>query len=125
VLQERLLERAAASGIRQVMLGKGEDHYKTHDASFYAPVDDGVITAAGLAGGPRAMAAGLLHVVERGRFGPASRLAGRTRRRLDVILAVETSMGGQLRGVRRALGEDPAVDRTRVALAAALRVAPF
>jgi hypothetical protein len=71
------------------------------------------------------MAAGLLHVVERGRFGPASRLAGRTRRRLDVILAVETSMGGQLRGMRRALGEDPAVDRTRVALAAALRVAPF
>jgi len=125
VLQERLLERAAASGVRQVVLGKGEDHYKRHYASFYAPVDDGVVTAAGLAGGPRAMAAGLLHVVEQGRFGPASRLAGRTRRRLDVILAVETSMGGQLRGVRRALGEDPAVDRTRVALTAALRVVPF
>jgi CelD/BcsL family acetyltransferase involved in cellulose biosynthesis len=125
VLQERLLERAAGSGVRQVVLGKGEDHYKRHYASFYAPVDDGVVTAAGLAGGPRAMAAGLLHVVEQRRFGPASRLAGRTRRRLGVILAVETSMGGQLRGVRRALNEDPAVDRTRVALTAALRVASF
>jgi CelD/BcsL family acetyltransferase involved in cellulose biosynthesis len=125
VLQERLLERAAGSGVRQVVLGKGEDHYKRHYASFYAPVDDGVVTAAGLAGGPRAMAAGLLHVVEQGRFGPASRLAGRTRRRLDVILAVETSMGGQLCGVRRALNEDPAVDRTQVALTAALRVASF
>jgi hypothetical protein len=71
------------------------------------------------------MAAGLLHVVEQRRFGPASRLAGRTRRRLDVILAVETSMGGQLCGVRRALNEDPAVDRTQVALTAALRVASF
>lgn len=125
VLQERLLERGAAAGVRTVVLGTGEDHYKKHYASFYAPVDDGVVTAAGLAGGPRAMAAGLLHAMEQGRFGAASRLAGRTRRRLDVILAVETSMGGQLRGVRRALGEDPAIGRTRTALEAALRVAPF
>ena len=125
VLQERLLERAAASGIRTVILGTGEDHYKKHYASFYAPVDDGVVTAAGLAGGPRALAAGLLHAMEQGRFGAASRLAGRTRRRLDVILAVETSTGGQLRGVRRALGEDPAIGRMRTALKAALRVAPF
>jgi hypothetical protein len=34
-------------------------------------------------------------------------------------------MGGQLCGVRRALNEDPAVDRTQVALTAALRVASF
>ena len=125
VLQERLLERAAASGVRTIVLGTGEDHYKKHYASFYAPVDDGVVTAAGLAGGPRAMAAGLLHAMEQGRFGAASRLAGRTRRRLDVILAVETSTGGQLRGVRRALGEDPAIGRMRTALKAVLRVAPF
>ena len=121
LVQERLLERAAASDIGQVVPGKGEDLNKTH----YAPVDDSVIMAAPLAGGSRPMAAGLLHAVERGQSGPDSRLAGRTRRRLDVILAVETSMGGQLRGVRRALNEDPAVDRTRVALTAALRVASF
>jgi CelD/BcsL family acetyltransferase involved in cellulose biosynthesis len=125
VLQERLLERAAAAGVLTAVLGTGEDHYKKRYASFYAPVDDGVVTAAGLAGGPRAMAAGLLHVVEQGRFGAASRLARRTRRRLDVILAVETGVGGQLRGVQRALGEDPSIGRTRTALNAALRVAPF
>jgi len=125
VLQERLLERAAAAGVRQAVLGTGEDHYKKHYASFYLAVDDGVVTSAGLAGGPRAMAAGLLHVVEQGRFGAASRLAGRTRRRLDVILPVETSIGGQLRGVRRALGQDPAIGRATTALKVALRVAPF
>ena len=120
VLQERLLERAADAGVRRVVLGTGEDHYKRYYASFHEGVDEGVAAAAGLAGGARAMAAGLLRVVEQGRFGPASRLAGQTRRRLDVILAVETSMGGQLRGVRRALGEHPAIEQAGNALKAAM-----
>jgi CelD/BcsL family acetyltransferase involved in cellulose biosynthesis len=125
VLQERLLERAGAAGVTLAVLGTGEDHYKKHYASFHEPVDGGIVAAAGLAGGARALAAGLLHTLEQGRFGPASKLAGRTRRRLDVILAVETSVGGQLRGVRRALGEDKAIGRTSAALKAAMRASAF
>lgn len=125
VLQERLLERAAAAGVTTAVLGTGEDHYKKHYASFHEPMDEGVVAAAGMAGGARALAAGLLHTLEQGRFGPASRLAGRTRRRLDVILAVETSVGGQLRGVRRALGEDPAIGHASTALRAAMRTSTF
>jgi CelD/BcsL family acetyltransferase involved in cellulose biosynthesis len=125
VLQERLLERAAAAGVTTAVLGTGEDHYKKHYASFHEPVDDGVVNAAGLAGRARALAAGLLHVAEQGRFGAASRLAGRTRRRLDIILAVETSVGGQLRGVRRALGGVQAISQTSNALKAAVRASAF
>jgi CelD/BcsL family acetyltransferase involved in cellulose biosynthesis len=125
VLQERLLEQAAAAGVTLAVLGTGEDHYKKHYASFYEPVDDGVVTASGLAGGARGLAAGVLNAVEQGRFGAASRFAARTRRRLDIILAVETSMSGQLRGVRRALGEDRAFSRTSTALKAAMRASAF
>ncbi len=125
ILQERLLEHAAAAGVNWAVLGTGESHYKRHYASFHEPVADGVVIALGLAGGARAMAAGLLHVVEQGRFGPASKLAARTRRRLDVILAVETSMAGQLAGVRRALGEDPAVNRTSAALKVAIGASAY
>ncbi|MDP3493512.1 MAG: GNAT family N-acetyltransferase, partial [Hyphomonadaceae bacterium] len=121
VLQERLLEQAAAEGVTQAVLGTGEGHYKKHYASHYTAVDDGVVTASGMSGGARALAAGLLHAVESGRFGPAAKLAGRTRRRLDVILAVETRMGDQVRGVTRALTEDPALARTSTALKAAVQ----
>jgi hypothetical protein len=48
-------------------------------------------------------------VLEAGGLGPASKLAGRTRRRLDVILAVETRMQDQVRGLFRAIGEEPAL----------------
>lgn len=117
VLEERLLEQAAASGVTEAVLGPGEGHYKKYYASFYTPVDDGVV----MARGARAMAAGLLHAVELGPFGVASRLAGRTRRRMDVILAVETRMADQVRGMARAVGEDPALMATSVALAAAVQ----
>ena len=124
VLEERLLERAAESGITEAVLGTGEGQYKKYNASHYTAVDDGVVTARGMAGGARALAAGLLHAVE-GQFGPASKLAGRTRRRPDVILAVETRMGDQVRGVTRALTEDPAVARTSTTLKAAVRSSAF
>lgn len=117
VLEEKLLEQAAAAGITQAVLGPGEGHYKKYYASFFTPVDDGVVTARGV----RAMAAGLLHATERGPFGPAARLAGRARRRMDVILAVETRMRDQMRGLARAIGEDPALVCTSTALAAAVQ----
>jgi len=125
VLEERLLERAAESGITEAVLGTGEGQYKKYNASHYTAVDDGVVTARGMAGGARALAAGLLHAVGQGQFGPASKLAGRTRRRPDVILAVETRMGDQVRGVTRALTEDPAVARTSTTLKAAVRSSAF
>lgn len=77
------------------------------------------------AGVTRALAAGLLLAVEQGRFGPASRLAGRTRRRMDIILAVETRMGDQVRGLARAIGSDAALNHTTRAVGAAMRASAF
>jgi CelD/BcsL family acetyltransferase involved in cellulose biosynthesis len=125
ILQERLLEHAAASDVTRAVLGTGEGHYKKYYTSFVELVDEGVVAAAGLAGGARALAAGLLLAVEQGRFGPASRLALRTRRRMDVILAVETSMGGQVRGLARAIGGDRALGPATRAMKAGVRAASF
>lgn len=125
VLQERLLEHAAAAGVARVVLGTGEQHYKKHYTSHVELVDDGVVAAAGFAGGARALAAGLLLAVEQGRFGPASRLAGRTRRRMDIILAVETRMGDQVRGLARAIGSDAALNHTTKAVRAAVQASAF
>jgi CelD/BcsL family acetyltransferase involved in cellulose biosynthesis len=125
VLQERLLEHAAQAGVTRAVLGTGEGHYKKYYASFHEPSDEGVVMALGAAGGARAAAAGVLHAVERGRFGAASRFAARTRRRLDVILAVETSVGGKLAGISRALGEDPTLTGASRAIDAAFRAAPL
>lgn len=125
ILQERLLERAAATGVARAVLGTGEGHYKKYYTSFFERVDEGVVAAAGLAGGARALAAGLLLAVEQGRFGPASRLAVRTRRRMDIILAVETSMGGQVRGLARAIGGDRALGPATRAMKAGVRAASF
>jgi hypothetical protein len=44
---------------------------------------------------------------------------------MDVILAVETRMGDQARGLARALGEDRAVARSSRALKAAVRTSAF
>lgn len=125
VLQERLLARAARAGVTRAVLGTGEAHYKKHYTSHFEPVNDGVVAATGLAGGTRAFAAGLLLAVEQGRFGLASRFAGRTRRRMDVILAVETRVEDQVRGLARAIGEDPALSRTTEAIKAAVRASAF
>lgn len=125
VLQERLLERAAAAGVVRCVLGTGESHYKKHYTSFVDPADEGVVIATGLAGGARSLATGLLGAVEKGRLGPASKLAGRTRRRMDIILAVETSMEGQVRGLARAIGGDRTLGRTTRAVRAAIRASAF
>lgn len=125
ILQERLLECAAASGVTRAVLGTDEAHCKKHYTSFFERVDEGVVAAAGLAGGARALAAGLLLAVEQAGFGPTSRLAVRTRRRMDVILAVETTMGGQVRGLARAIGGDRALGPATRAMKAGVRAAFF
>lgn len=107
------------------VLGTGELHDKKHYTSFVETVDEGMVAATGLAGGARAMVGGLLAAVEQGPRGPASKLAGRTRRRMDIILAVETSMQGQVRGLARAIGGDPALGRTGRAVKAAVRASAF
>lgn len=58
------------------------------------------------------------------RASPA-KLAGRTRRQMDINLAVETSMQGQVRGLARAIGGDPALGRTGWAVKAAVRATAF
>ncbi len=125
VLQERLLERVAEAGVTRCVLGTGETHYKKHYTSFAEAVSEGIVAATGLAGGARAMVGGLLAAVELGPLGPASKLAGRTRRRMDIILAVETSMQGQVRGLARAIGGDVAMGRTGRAVRAAVRASGF
>ena len=44
---------------------------------------------------------------------------------MDIILAVETSMQGQVQGLARAIGGDPALGRTGWAVKAAVRATAF
>lgn len=123
ILQERLLEAAAASGVTDAVLGVGEAHYKDYYCSWQAPLDAGLVTASGLVGQARGWTGDLWRVVERGE-GRMSQLALRTRRRLDVILAVETSPRDQIGGFLRAVRREPAVVSTGAALTALASAAP-
>jgi CelD/BcsL family acetyltransferase involved in cellulose biosynthesis len=125
ILQEKLLQAAADLGVTEAVLGTGESHYKKYYASFMTPVDEGLVNATGFAGDLRGFTAGLIGALEAGKLGPASRLAGRTRRRLDVILAVETRMGDQVRGLFRAIGEEPAVAGAGTMIRAGARASAF
>lgn len=124
VLQEKLLEAAAAAGVRHAVLGVGEMHYKHYYTSWQAPLDSGVVAAAGLAGRARGATGDLWRRVENG-SGRASRLALRTRRRLDVILAVETRAGDQIGGFLKAVGDEPMVKGAAAAMGALATAAPL
>lgn len=119
ILQEKLLEAASADGVTQAVLGVGEGHYKQHYCSWEAPLDEGVVVASGLRGLARGWTGDLWRSVEN-----ASTLARRTRRRMEVILAVETRTSDQISGFLRAVGEEPAIKRTAAALKALVRAAP-
>jgi CelD/BcsL family acetyltransferase involved in cellulose biosynthesis len=125
ILQEKLLEAAAEMGVTEAVLGTGESHYKRYYASFMTPVDEGMVNATGFAGDLRGLSSRLMGALEAGGLGPASKLAGRTRRRLDVILAVETRMSDQVRGLFRAIGEEPAVAGAGTAIRAGARASAY
>lgn len=44
---------------------------------------------------------------------------------MDIILAVETRMGDQVRGLARAIGSDAALNHTTRAVGAAVRASAF
>jgi CelD/BcsL family acetyltransferase involved in cellulose biosynthesis len=125
ILQEKLLEAAAGMGVTEAVLGTGESHYKKYYASFMTPVDEGMVNATGFAGDLRGLGSSLMGALEAGGLGPASKLAGRTRRRLDVILAVETRMQDQVRGLFRAIGEEPALAGAGTVIRAGARASAY
>lgn len=124
ILQEKLLEEAARAGVKHAVLGVGETHYKHHYMSWQAPLDSGLVAADGLAGRARAATGDLWRRVERG-TGRASEIALRTRRRLDVILAVETKAGDQIGGFLKAVRREPAVASAAAAVGALTTAAPM
>jgi CelD/BcsL family acetyltransferase involved in cellulose biosynthesis len=104
LLQTRLLEAAAENGIEHADLGMGADHYKKYYANRVMPVSLGVIPANNVQGALRCIAGTVWDEVENASFlGPASKLAGKFRRRMDVILSVETKFSKRAEGIVRAI----------------------
>ncbi len=106
LLQERLLEAACDQGVLRADLGVGADHYKKYYASGSQELATGVVLAEGAAGHLRRVLGGAWSFAEQSPFGPVAKLAGSARRRLDNILAVETTLSGRVRGVRQAFRRD-------------------
>ena len=102
LLQQRLLEAAFESGITRADLGSGAGHYKKYYASNTIELHDGVIPSNGVIGAARGAFSNAWHSIEHAKLGSASDYAGKIRRRLDNILAVETTLGGRMRGFARA-----------------------
>lgn len=85
----------ASVGLTTYDLGPGHDHYKRTYALSSRAVTSGLATAPGVAG---ELAQGLEAAWRLvGADGPG--LAGRLRRRLDAIVAVEPTLGGRLNGL--------------------------
>lgn len=105
LLQERLLEAACAAGVRRADLGVGASHYKKYYASSTMMLEEGVITASGAGGAVRGALSGAWMRLEGASHDGTSKLAASARRRLDNILAAETTLNGRLRGVIQAFAK--------------------
>ncbi len=102
LLQKSLLEAAAREGVLTADMGVGAEHYKKYYASRLVPVCSGVIPANGIRGAMRGIGGEVWHQLESAPLGPVSGMAGKLRRRLDVILSVERSFEGRKQGLLRA-----------------------
>ncbi len=103
LLQTGLLKAAVEAGVERADLGVGADHYKKYYASHLRPVSEGVIPANNVFGALRGECGQIWRKAETAPLGPASRIAGKFRRRLDNILAVEATFSGRAQGVLKAL----------------------
>ncbi len=102
LLQTRLLEAAAENGILTADLGVGAEHYKKYYASRFDLVCSGIIPATNSAGALRGIGGEVWHQLENAPLGPISKFAGKLRRRLDVIFAVEQGFSARKNGVIQA-----------------------
>ena len=82
--------------------GIGLDYYKKYYTNFQLPVDTGVLRVQQRNGLPRLMADGW-RMTEASMPGVMGRLMGKVRRRTDQIVMTETSLGGRLSGLAKAL----------------------
>lgn len=103
LMQERLLKAATENGVTHADLGVGAAHYKKYYASSTAQVSEGLIPAQGVCGALRRAGGDAWRRFESAPIGPVAGVAGKMRRRLDNILAVETTFSGRARGVVQAL----------------------
>lgn len=94
----RAIEAMPGLGLRTYDLGPSHDHYKRPYALTQVAVGEGAATARNAAGWIKGAVEDVWVLAGARRGG----LAGKIRRRLDVIAATESSTGGRLRGVLEA-----------------------
>lgn len=99
LLQDQIITHAADRGYAYYDLGVSAGHYKKYYANFQIPVLRGHVRTGGLNAKIDAANQRLWHSVEQAKLPAISALAGKVRRRYDMISAVETSFSGRMKGI--------------------------
>lgn len=97
-----LIEGTGDLGADRVDLGAGHGYYKRYFTFERRALIDGAAFARGAGAQVMKSAMGGWRGLETAPLGPMSKLAGKARRRLGQIAAVEPGLGGRVRGVARA-----------------------
>ena len=105
ILVLKMMELGEELGVTHYDFGVGEAQYKKYFTSYQFPVDDGLIPAESLSGWVRRTSGDAWRMMEQAPIGPAGKVASRIRRRMDNILAVETTMAGRARGFMQAINK--------------------
>ena len=101
-LLRALIAGTGELGVDRVDLGAGHGYYKRYFTFERQALVDGAAFADGAGARVLQSAMGGWRGLEAAPLGPVSTLAGKTRRRLGQIAAVEPGLGGRMRGVARA-----------------------
>lgn len=101
-LLRALIAGTGELGVDRVDLGAGHGYYKRYFTFERQALVDGAAFADGAGARVLQSAMGGWRRLEAAPLGPMSTLAGKTRRRLGQIAAVEPGLGGRVRGVARA-----------------------
>jgi CelD/BcsL family acetyltransferase involved in cellulose biosynthesis len=99
----RMIEGADALGARTIDFGVGAGHYKRFYANAAMDLARGVVTAASVAGTVHRWRSRLWRAAETATPGPVGDAFGRLRRRTEIIVSAELSLGGRARGLAQAV----------------------
>lgn len=105
LLQDEVIREAANRGFHDYDLGTSAGYYKKYYAQFQLPVISGSIRSEGRRDNLSKVPGTAWRYLERSNIPKLAPLAGKVRRRYDMIRSVETSFSGKLKGVAAAAGQ--------------------
>lgn len=103
ILSDHIIREGADRGVRTLDFGVDAWHYKKYYTTYQLPLSEGTAWANAPVASMRFGLETMWRKVEAAPLGPPARLAGKIRRRFDLIRAVEPTMTGRLKGMACAL----------------------